>query len=156
MGVMVSATKTLASDPLSPVSCEVEPLWNGFVCPEHSTDAQMDIWGVWRLIQHFQLIVVFLKSFLNHVCFVARYIIIKNRALPSGNSISMKRFTVCGNAEVVDVCQSDIHMDGRAKISPGEHCSKNHLQLPAYLSPKENPIVRCSQGRLGTFNWSST
>lgn len=117
MGVVVSATYTLASDPLSPVSCEVEPLWNGFVCPEHSADAQMDIWGLWRLIQHFKLIVVFLNPFLNHVCFVAGHIIIKKRAPPSGNSISMKRFIVCGNAEVDDVCQSNIHMDGRAKIS---------------------------------------
>lgn len=38
-------------------------------------------------------------------------------ALPSGNSISMKLFLVYSNAEVDDVCQSNIHMDGRAKIS---------------------------------------
>jgi len=40
--VVVSGTKMLAADPLSPVSCEVGPPWIGIVCSEHPTDARLD------------------------------------------------------------------------------------------------------------------
>lgn len=37
-----SGTKTLAVDPLSPLSCELEPPWIWLVCQAHPTDARSD------------------------------------------------------------------------------------------------------------------
>lgn len=41
----VSCSKTLAADPLSPVSCEVGPPWIALVCPTHPINARLD-WDV--------------------------------------------------------------------------------------------------------------
>lgn len=39
---VISATKMLATDPLSPLSLEVGPPWIECVCPAHRIDAQLD------------------------------------------------------------------------------------------------------------------
>lgn len=39
---VVSGTKMLATDPLSPVFCDVDPPWMTLVCPGHPTDARLD------------------------------------------------------------------------------------------------------------------
>lgn len=44
---VVSDTKMLEANPMGAVSCGVEPLYIGLVCPAHSMGAGLD-WGVWR------------------------------------------------------------------------------------------------------------
>ena len=46
--VVVSGTKTLAADSLSPVSCEVGPQWIRLVCSAHLQDAWLD-WDLGNL-----------------------------------------------------------------------------------------------------------
>lgn len=60
---MVSGTKMLAADPLSPVSCAVEPPWSGLSGPAHPTDAGLDSRSrIWRPSQHLELVVVLDKK----------------------------------------------------------------------------------------------
>ena len=64
-------TKTLAADPLSPVSWEVGPPWIPLVCPAHPPDARLDCDLESCEAKSTPWTVVLLKPFLYHVCFVA-------------------------------------------------------------------------------------
>lgn len=68
---MISGTKTLAIDPLSPQSCEMRPLWIGHVCPAHPTWSDRDPKSFLYSTNHFTLFWW-------------------NRPLPSGNIVAWK------------------------------------------------------------------
>lgn len=84
---MVYGNKTLAANPLRPVSCEVGPQW--IHMPQ--TLDWIKIWGIQRPSQHLKLVIVSLKSFLNHFFSVAACIILQREA-----TVSIKGL-VCNN-----------------------------------------------------------
>ena len=101
-----------------------------------------EIWGIWRPSQHLKLVVVLLKPFLNHCCFVARSIIL----LKEATAIREYRFhervhVVCNNAQVGGTCQSNIHMDGRPQDFLAGHCPKHHTASAGL--PYSHSATRC-------------
>lgn len=55
----VSGTKTLAAEPLNPVSCKVGSQWIGLACAGHPTNVHLAwYWGIWRISQHLELFVM--------------------------------------------------------------------------------------------------
>ena len=81
------------ADLLSPVNCDVEPLWFGLVSPMYPPDADwIEIWGNWRQNKHLKLVNVLLKPFLNLFFFVVQPIILLKEATANRNTISMKGF----------------------------------------------------------------
>ncbi|KAK3536549.1 hypothetical protein QTP86_013739 [Hemibagrus guttatus] len=52
-------------------------------------------------------------------------------------------YMVCNNVQVGGTCQSNIHMDGRTKGFPAEHCTQS-VYPPARLLPIVHPRAMCS------------
>lgn len=66
---MVSGTKMLATDTGLKVSCDVGPPCMGLICPKHPLNAGLDL-DLGNL-EPKSILVVVLKLFLAHFCFVA-------------------------------------------------------------------------------------
>lgn len=77
-----------------------------------------EIWGIWRPSQHLELVIVFLKLFLNHVSFVVGRIVLLKEATPSGNTVSKKG---------LDTLRASIHMNGSF---PAERCLRSLAFFP--------------------------
>lgn len=116
---------TLATDPLSPVSCELEPPWIRLVCPAHPKDASLD----WDLA----------KSTPQTCCAhqtIPEPFLLSATAI-RGYSFHERVHMVSNNGLIGSTCQSNIHMDGRTQSFPAEHCP-NHHTVSAGLPSSHN------------------
>ncbi len=86
----------------------------------------IEIWEFRRPSQHFKLVVVLLKPFMSHFCFVAGRSILLKEATATRETVSMKGCTWSATMLIGGTCQSNIHMEGRTQGLPAEHCPKNH------------------------------
>ena len=128
---------------LSPVSCKMGPPWIRLVCPAHPQMLDwIEIWEIWRPIQQLKLVVVLLKPFLNHFCFVEWCIILLNEAIAIREYFFHERvYMVCNNAKVGGMCQSYIHMNGRTQSFPPQHCPKHYTASTTL--PSSHNASRC-------------
>ncbi|KAK3570962.1 hypothetical protein QTP86_031236, partial [Hemibagrus guttatus] len=92
--------------------------------------------------QHLKLVVVVIKPFLKHFCFVARCIILlKEETAIREYSFNERVYMVCNNAQVGGTCQSNIHMDGRTQGFPAEHYPKHDAAFAG--SPSSHSASWC-------------
>ena len=124
---VVSGTKMLAADPLSPVSCQVGPPWIGIVCPAHPTDDQLE-WDLGNLEA---------KSTPQTCCYAPQtipepFLLCGTTCYPAERGHNHRGIpfpwkSLNGLQQCVCTrCQSNTHKDARTQELPPGHCPKHH------------------------------